>query len=215
MEKFDLYKDIQTRTGGDIYVGIVGPVRTGKSTFVRKFVEHMVLPELKDREYDRAKDEMPASASGKTVTTVEPKFVPRTAVKVELGDGTDMRIRLVDCVGFLVPGAEGAEENGVPRMVKTPWQDQPLPFREAAKIGTQKVITDHATIGIVVTTDGSFGDLPRSSFMEAEKEAISQLQKIGKPFLVIVNSSNPHGEDAKTTAEYLLRTYGVTCMTLN
>ena len=215
MEKFDLYKDIQTRTGGDIYVGIVGPVRTGKSTFVRKFVEHMVLPELKDQEYDRAKDEMPASASGKTVTTVEPKFVPRTAVKVELGDGTDMRIRLVDCVGFLVPGAEGAEENGVPRMVKTPWQDQPLPFREAAKIGTQKVITDHATIGIVVTTDGSFGELPRSSFMEAEKEAITQLQKIGKPFLVIVNSSKPHGEDAKTTAEYLLRTYGVTCMILN
>lgn len=215
MEKFDLYKDIQMRTGGEIYVGIVGPVRTGKSTFVRKFVEHLVLPELEDQERARAKDEMPASASGRTVTTVEPKFIPRDSAQIEVGDGTVMKVRLVDCVGFLVPGAEGTEENGVSRMVKTPWQEQPVPFPDAARMGTQKVIADHATIGIVVTTDGSFGELPRSSFLEAEKEAITQLQQIGKPFLVIVNSAKPYGEDAKTTAEYLRTTYGVYCMILN
>lgn len=215
MEKFDLYKDIQTRTGGEIYVGIVGPVRTGKSTFVRKVVEHMVLPELKDQEYDRARDEMPASASGKTVTTVEPKFIPREAARIEIGDGTSMNLRFVDCVGFLVPGAEGTEENGVTRMVKTPWQEQPMAFGEAAKIGTQKVITDHATIGIVITTDGSFGELPRNSFLDAEKEAITQLRQIGKPFLVVVNSARPYSDEARMTAEYLNSTYGVTSMILN
>lgn len=215
MEKFDLYKDIQTRTGGDIYVGIVGPVRTGKSTFVRKAVEQMVLPYLEGREQDRAKDELPASASGKTVTTVEPKFIPREAAQIEIGDGTVMKLRFVDCVGFLVPGAEGTEENGSARMVKTPWQEQPMPFAEAAATGTRKVITDHATVSIVVTTDGSFGELPRSSFQEAEKEAITQLRQIGKPFLVIVNSAKPYGEEARQTAEYLKRTYGVTAMILN
>ncbi|MFR8547595.1 MAG: stage IV sporulation protein A [Lachnospiraceae bacterium] len=215
MEKFNLYKDIQMRTGGEIYVGIVGPVRTGKSTFVRKFVEQLVLPELSAQERDRTKDEMPASASGKTVTTVEPKFIPRRAAQIEIGDGTVMQVRLVDCVGFLVPGAEGAEENGMPRMVKTPWQEEELPFSEAARIGTQKVITDHATIGIVMTTDGSFGDLPRSSFLEAEKEAITQLSRLGKPFLVIVNSAKPYGEEAKSAAEFIRNTYGVSCLTMN
>ena len=215
MEKFDLYKDIQMRTGGEIYVGIVGPVRTGKSTFVRKFVEHLVLPELKDNARRQAQDEMPSSASGRMVTTVEPKFIPRTAASIEVGDGTVMKVRLVDCVGFLVPGAEGTQENGVARMVKTPWQEAPIPFQEAAKTGTQKVISDHATIGIVVTTDGSFGELGRSSFLEAEKEAILQLKQLGKPFLVIVNSSRPYSEEAKTTAEYLKKTYGVSCMILN
>lgn len=215
MEKFDLYKDIQMRTGGEIYVGIVGPVRTGKSTFVRKFVEHLVLPELEDHARDQAKDEMPASASGRTVTTVEPKFIPRRAASIEVGDGTVMKVRLVDCVGFLVPGAEGAQENGQARMVKTPWQEEPMPFGEAARIGTQKVITDHATIGIVVTTDGSFGELPRSSFLDAEKEAIMQLRQLGKPFLVVVNSAKPYSEEAKLTAEYLRKTYGVFCMILN
>lgn len=215
MEKFNLYKDIQMRTGGEIYVGIVGPVRTGKSTFVRKFVEGLVLPQLEDQERDRARDEMPASASGKTVTTVEPKFIPREAARIEVGDGSVMKVRLVDCVGFLVPGAEGTEENGASRMVKTPWQEEPVPFKEAARMGTQKVITDHATIGIVITTDGSFGELPRSSFLEAEKEAITQLQKIGKPFLVIVNSAKPYSDPAKEAAEYIRTTYGVASMPLN
>lgn len=215
MEKFDLYKDIQVRTGGEIYVGVVGPVRTGKSTFVRKFVEHLVLSELEDQERGRAQDEMPASASGKTVTTVEPKFIPRDAAKIEVGDGTMMNVRLVDCVGFLVPGAEGTEEDGVARMVKTPWQEQPVTFRDAARMGTQKVITDHATVGVVVTTDGSFGEIPRNSFLDAEKEAIIQLQQIGKPFLVIVNSARPYSEEARSTAEYLKTTYGVNSMILN
>ena len=215
MEKFDLYKDIQMRTGGEIYVGIVGPVRTGKSTFARKFVEHLVLPELNDHARKQAQDEMPASASGKTVTTVEPKFIPRTAASIEIEDGTVMQVRLVDCVGFLVPGAEGTSEDGNVRMVKTPWSEDALPFPEAARIGTQKVIRDHATIGIVITTDGSFGELPRSSFLEAEKEAILQLKQIGKPFLVIVNSAKPYSDAAKETAEYLRKMYGVFCMILN
>lgn len=215
MEKFNLYKDIQMRTGGEIYVGIVGPVRTGKSTFVRKFVEQFVLPKLEEQERDRAKDEMPASASGKTVTTVEPKFIPRKAVKIEVGDGTSMQIRLIDCVGFLVPGAEGTKENGTDRMVKTPWQETPLPFGEAARIGTQKVITDHATIGIVITTDGSFGELPRNSFLEAEKEAIMQLKQLGKPFLVIVNSAKPFNEEARNAAEEIRNAYGVSCLVMN
>lgn len=215
MEKFDLYKDIQQRTGGEIYAGIVGPVRTGKSTFARKFVEHLVLPELEDAERDMTKDAMPSSASGRTVTTVEPKFIPRDAVSVEVGDGTVMKVRIVDCVGFPVPGVEGMEENGAPRLVKTPWMEQPVPFQEAARIGTQKVIRDHATIGIVVTTDGSFGDLPRGSFLDAEREAILELQKIGKPFLVIVNSAKPYSEDAKAAADTLRQTYGVVPMILN
>lgn len=215
MEKYNLYKDIQTRTGGEIYAGVVGPVRTGKSTFVRKFVEHLVLPELEDQEQARTRDEMPASASGRTVTTVEPKFIPRTAAEIKINDGTVMKVRLVDCVGYLVPGAEGADEDGSARMVYTPWQKEPVPFREAARMGTQKVITDHATIGIVVTTDGSFGELPRNSFLDAEKETILQLQKIGKPFLVIVNSAKPFSEDAASAAAYIRSTYGASALILN
>ena len=201
MEKFDLYKDIQSRTGGEIYAGIVGPVRTGKSAFARKFVEHLVLPELSEQERAITKDTMPSSASGRTVTTVEPKFIPRSAVEIAAGDGTVMRVRVVDCVGFLVPGAEGTEENQMPRMVKTPWLETPVPFQEAARI--------------VITTDGSFGELPRSSFLEAEKETITELQKIGKPFLVIVNSAEPSGEAALDTAQYLKEQYHVTPMILN
>ena len=215
MEKFDLYKDIQGRTGGEIYAGIVGPVRTGKSTFARKFVEFLVLPELTDAERAMTRDAMPSSASGRMVTTVEPKFIPREAVSVPVGDGTDMKVRMVDCVGFLVPGAEGVEENGLPRMVQTPWQEQPVPFPDAARLGTQKVIREHATIALIVTTDGSFGELPRTAFVEAEREAITELQRIGKPFLVIVNSAQPSGAGAKATAAYLQQTYGITSMLLN
>lgn len=215
MEKFDLYKDIQMRTGGEIYVGIVGPVRTGKSTFVRKFVENMVLPELQDHQRSLANDEMPSSASGRMVTTVEPKFIPRETAQIEVGDGTIMKVRLVDCVGFMVPGAEGAEIDGQPRMVRTPWQETPMKFTDAARLGTQKVISDHATIGIVITTDGSFGDLPRSSFLDAERETIMHLKKIGKPFLVLVNSAKPFGQEARNVAEYISKNYGVYCMIQN
>ena len=215
MEKFDLYKDIQMRTGGEIYVGIVGPVRTGKSTFVRKFVEHLVLPGLQDQQLALAQDEMPASASGKMVTTVEPKFIPREAAQIDIGDGSVMKVRLVDCVGFMVPGAEGAEADGQPRLVRTPWQETPMKFSDAARVGTQKVISDHATIGIVITTDGSFGELPRSSFLEAERETIAQLKKLGKPFLVIVNSAKPYSPEAQSAAEYITQNYGVFCMIQN
>ncbi|MCD8336865.1 MAG: stage IV sporulation protein A, partial [Lachnospiraceae bacterium] len=215
MEKFDLYRDIRMRTNGEIYVGIVGPVRTGKSTFARKFVEQLVLPELGEHDRAAARDEMPASASGKMVTTVEPKFIPKEAVRVPAGDGNPMAIRLVDCVGFPVPGAEGMEEDGKPRMVKTPWQEQPVPFAEAARMGTQKVICEHATVGLVITTDGSFGDLPRESFLEAEKETILKLKKLGKPFVVIVNSSAPLAQTAKDTVSRISTDYGVRAMLLN
>ncbi|MCD7746182.1 MAG: stage IV sporulation protein A [Lachnospiraceae bacterium] len=209
MEKFDLYKDIRTRTNGEIYVGIVGPVRTGKSTFARKFVEQLVLPVLEEPALSAARDEMPSSASGRLVTTVEPKFIPRRAVPVPVGDGSTMAVRLVDCVGFLVPGAEGVEEDGKPRMVKTPWSEQPVPFAEAARVGTQKVIKDHATVALVVTTDGSFGELPRESFLEAEKTAIQKLQQIGKPFFVILNSARPFSEEARAAAAQIASAYGV------
>ncbi|MCD7957925.1 MAG: stage IV sporulation protein A [Lachnospiraceae bacterium] len=215
MEKFDLYTDIRTRTNGEIYIGVVGPVRTGKSTFVRKFMEQMVLPSIDEAEGKPLRDELPASASGKTVTTVEPKFVPKKAFPVEIGDGSAMKIRLVDCVGFLVPGAEGASEGGKDRMVKTPWDPNPVPFEEAARIGTKKVITDHATVGLVVTTDGSFGDLPRESFYEAEKETIELLRKMGKPFLVIVNSSRPYSREAEAVSKQIAQSHGVHTMILD
>ncbi|MDD6615003.1 MAG: stage IV sporulation protein A [Lachnospiraceae bacterium] len=215
MEKFDLYRDIQARTGGEIYVGIVGPVRTGKSTFIRKFMEQLVLPVLPEQERERATDELPASATGKIVTTVEPKFIPREAVTVPVGEGAEMRIRMVDCVGFPVPGAEGMEENGAPRMVHTPWSETPMSFQEAARTGTRKVIHEHATVGIVITTDGSFGDLPRQSFLKAEKETIEELQAIGKPFLLLINSASPEGKEAKETAAYMKNTYGRKSLVLN
>ncbi|MCD7764906.1 MAG: stage IV sporulation protein A [Lachnospiraceae bacterium] len=209
MEKFDLYRDIRTRTNGEIYVGIVGPVRTGKSTFARKFIEQIVLPVLEEPVRSAARDEMPASGSGKTITTVEPKFIPQKAVSLPLSDGSTMSVRLVDCVGFPVPGAEGTMEDGNPRMVKTPWKKEPVPLSEAAKIGTEKVITDHATIGLVITADGSFGDIPGEQFQEAEKQTITQLQKLGKPFVVIVNSARPDSAAAQSAAERIAASYGV------
>ncbi|MCD8105204.1 MAG: stage IV sporulation protein A [Lachnospiraceae bacterium] len=215
METFDLYRDIRTRTNGEIYIGVVGPVRTGKSTFVRKFAEQVVLPSMDEQAQKAARDELPASASGKMVTTVEPKFIPKKAVSIPVGDESSMAVRLVDCVGFLVPGVEGTVEDGKARMVKTPWSQNPVPFEEAARMGTQKVITDHATVGLVITTDGSFGDLPRESFLDAEKEAIDQLRQIGKPFLVILNSARPRSEEAKAVSEKISAAYGVHAVTLN
>jgi stage IV sporulation protein A len=215
MEKFDLYRDIQARTGGEIYVGVVGPVRTGKSTFVRAFMEQLVLPKLPEAERARATDELPASAAGRMVTTAEPKFIPREAVAIEAGNGMEVKIRLVDCVGFPVAGAEGMEENGVPRLVHTPWSDHPVSFQEAARTGTRKVISDHATVGIVITTDGSFGELARQEFAAAERETIEELQTIGKPFLILINSADPYGKAASDAAEYIRETYGKESMALD
>ena len=191
MEKIDIIKSISQRTGGDIYLGVVGAVRVGKSTFIKKFIENLVVPNIQD-EYERKRclDEIPQTAQGKTIMTIEPKFVPSNAAKINIEDFT-ANIRLVDCVGYVVNAAKGYEdEEGNPRMVKTPWYDEEIPFVEAAEIGTEKVIRDHSTIGIVVTTDGSFGDIPRSSYLEAESEVISELKEIGKPFLVLLNSAH-------------------------
>ena len=171
MPEASIYKDIAERTGGDIYVGVVGPVRTGKSTFIKKFMEAAVLPNIRN-EYDRSRttDEMPQSASGKTVMTTEPKFIPDEAVKITVGDETELRVKMIDCVGFVVPEALGQTENGQVRMVRTPWSEAPVPFKEAAEIGTKKVIREHSTIGILVTTDGTIGDLPRDCYLDAEEQ---------------------------------------------
>ena len=175
MTDTSIYKDISARTGGDIYVGVVGPVRTGKSTFIRKFMETLVLPNIKEEyEEKRARDEMPQSAAGKTVMTTEPKFVPDEAVSVVLGGTSEMKVKMVDCVGYIVPEAMGHIENGSPRMVMTPWNEQPIPFGEAAELGTRKVINDHSTIGVLVTTDGTVGEISRNSYVEAEERVAKE-----------------------------------------
>ena len=172
-KEYDLYKDIQLRCGGEIYIGVVGPVRTGKSTFIKRFMDLMVLPNMTESyEKERAKDELPQSAGGKTITTTEPKFIPKEAARLTLGDGIEARVRLIDCVGYMVDGASGHMENETERMVKTPWSVQEIPFTQAAEIGTRKVINDHSTIGIVITCDGSFGDIPRESYLGAEERTI-------------------------------------------
>lgn len=215
MEEFNLYKDIQARTKGEIFIGVVGPVRTGKSTFIRRFMELMVLPALKENDKAIATDEMPTSGKGRTITTVEPKFIPKEAAKLSLSEDVDVRMRLIDCVGYMVKGAAGMDDNEKVRMVKTPWSEKEIPFTQAAEIGTRKVIRDHATIGLVVTCDGTFGEIPRENFLEPEKRAITELKNIGKPFLVLVNSERPYGEEAKQAASYIFDTYGVTAMPVN
>lgn len=211
-----IYSDISTRTGGDIYIGVVGPVRTGKSTLIKKFTEALILPNIdSDSMRERAKDEMPQSASGKTVMTTEPKFVPETAVSIPLDEGAECRIKLIDCVGYIVPGAMGLIEDGQPRMVMTPWSESPLPFEAAAETGTRKVIEEHSTIGIVVTTDGSIGEIPRESYIEAEKRVVSELKAISKPFVVVLNSAAPHSAQAQTLASELENEYDVPVLALN
>ncbi len=193
MEKFDIYKDIAERTGGDIYIGVVGPVRTGKSTFIKRFMDLLVLPNIANTyTRERAKDELPQSASGRTIMTTEPKFVPNEAVEISLGDNTDFRVRMIDCVGYLVPEAEGHMDGETPRMVHTPWSEEPMPFLEAAEMGTKKVITDHSTIGMVVTTDGSVTDIPRENYEDAEERVIAELKEIGKPFIILLNTATPY-----------------------
>jgi stage IV sporulation protein A len=213
---YDLYKDIQLRTGGEIYLGVVGPVRTGKSTFIKRFMNLLVLPYLEDEhEKERAQDEMPQSAGGKTITTTEPKFIPKEAAHIRLGTDIDVDVRLIDCVGYMVEGATGHMENDEERMVKTPWSVEEIPFTKAAEIGTRKVIRDHSTIGLVVSCDGSFGELPRESFVEAEERTIRELQALGKPFVVLLNSAKPYAEETRQLADDISAKYTVTVMPVN
>ena len=216
MEVFNIYKDIQARTNGEIYLGIVGPVRTGKSTFIKRFMDLLVLPKMENEHArERTRDELPQSASGKTIMTTEPKFVPKDAAEISLLDDVKVRVRLIDCVGYMVDGAGGHMENNEERKVKTPWFEYEIPFTKAASIGTQKVIHDHATIGIVITTDGSICDLERENYMAAEEKTIRELQSIGKPFVVLVNSRKPYGPEAKQVAKEIQEKYHVSTMTVN
>lgn len=209
MEKIDIIKGISTRTGGDIYLGVVGAVRTGKSTFIKKVIENLVVPNIEDEyEKKRALDEIPQSAQGKTIMTTEPKFVPSQAASIKI-DEIETKIRLVDCVGYVIPNAKGYEDENGPRMVKTPWYDEQIPFVEAAEIGTEKVIKDHSTIGIVVTTDGSIGELNRNDYVEAEERVVSELKEIGKPFIVVLNSTHPMLPETERLSEKLSESYGV------
>ncbi len=214
--EFDLYSDIQKRTNGEIYIGVLGPVRTGKSTFIKRFMDEMVLPNMEDENARmRAKDELPQSAGGRTITTTEPKFIPSEAALVTLEDGVATKVRLIDCVGYMVDGAAGHMEEDTERMVRTPWFDYEIPFTNAAEIGTDKVMNDHSTIGLVVTTDGSIGDIPRENYLEAEEKTILALQRLRKPFLVLVNSQKPYSEDAAAVTDFLRQKYGVSAMPVN
>ena len=216
MKKMSLYEDIAKRTGGNIYIGLTGPVRVGKSTFVKRFMEQLVLPEIQD-EYrrERAKDELPQCGSGRTIMTAEPKFVPEEAVEIMPDDNAALSVRLIDCVGYIVPGAVGATENGTPRMVTTPWFDHEIPMTEAAEVGTKKVMEEHCTVGLVMTTDGTVTDIPREDYQDAERRAISDMKKTGKPFLILVNSSQPEGTEAKELASRLEQEFGVRALTIN
>ena len=211
-----IYQDMAARTGGSIYIGVVGPVRTGKSTFIKRFMETQVLPHI-DNAYrrDRAQDELPQSGSGRTIMTAEPKFVPEEAVCIRLEDDVTFSVRLIDCVGYMVPGAMGQFEDLSPRMVMTPWYDHEIPMTEAAEIGTRKVITDHSTVGIVITTDGTITDIPREDYLEAEERVIRELQEIGKPFLVLLNSADPRGSRAASIAAEIGEKFGVSCLPVN
>ena len=215
MEKIEIIKSITERTGGDLYLGVVGAVRTGKSTFIKKFIENLVVPNIEDEyERKRALDEIPQSAQGKTIMTTEPKFVPSNAATIKVDDFS-ASVRLVDCVGYVIPGAKGYEDEMGPRMVKTPWYDEEIPFIEAAEIGTEKVIKDHSSIGIVVTTDGSIGEIGRSSYIEAEERIVNELKEIGKPFIVLLNSTHPMLPETERMAEGLSDSYGVPVMPLS
>ncbi len=216
MEKFDIYKDIAKRTNGDIYIGVVGPVRTGKSAFITKLMDLMVTPNILNKNKRQiAIDEMPQSGEGKTITTTEPKFVPSEAVKISINKKAQAKVRLIDCVGFMVDGAIGDSENGVPRLVKTPWKDEPMPFEEAASYGTEKVISSHSTVGVLVTTDGSFSNIPRQNYETAEEKAVNKLKECNKPFVIVLNTTNPSSEDAKRLQAEISNKYGVKVLCLN
>ena len=221
MSDNSIYSDIAKRTGGDIYIGVVGPVRTGKSTFIKKFLETAVLPNI-ENEYDRQRteDECPQSAGGKTIMTTEPKFIPDDSVKINLPKNTELNVKMIDCVGYMVEGALGGEEEGAQRMVMTPWSDKEMPFEEAAELGTKKVIGEHSTIGILVTTDGSFTDLPRDSYIPAEERVVEELRALNKPFAIVLNSKNPSSESSISLASQLEAKYSapvalVSCIDLD
>lgn len=215
MEKIEIIKSITERTGGDIYLGVVGAVRTGKSTFIKKVIENLVVPNIED-EYERKRclDEIPQSAQGKTIMTTEPKFVPSNAATIQIED-FKANVRLIDCVGYVIPEAKGYEDENGPRRVRTPWYDEEIPFIEAAEIGTEKVIKDHSTIGIVVTTDGSIGEISRGSYIEAEQRVVSELKEIGKPFIVVLNSVHPMLPETENLADDLRASYGVPVMPIS
>ncbi|CAB1249091.1 MAG: stage IV sporulation protein A [Oscillospiraceae bacterium] len=216
MEERNLYDDIAQRTNGDIYIGVVGPVRTGKSTFIKKFMDTIVIPNIQEKaKKDRAVDELPQSAGGRTIMTTEPKFIPEQAVRIQIDQSAAFSVRMIDCVGYIVPSALGYIENDVPRMVMTPWYEDPIPFNMAAEIGTKKVITEHSTIGLVVTTDGSISDLPREEYEEAEERVIKELKEIKKPFIVLLNSVDPSSEETKAMASQLEQKYKVAVLPVN
>ena len=216
MQNTSIYHDIATRTGGDIYLGLVGPVRTGKSTFIKRFMETLVIPNIEDvYARERAKDELPQSGSGRTIMTAEPKFVPEDAVNVTLDGGVSFSVRLIDCVGYMVDGASGQFEDGAERMVATPWFDEEVPMSRAAEEGTRRVITDHSTIGVVMTTDGSVCGIERESYVPAEERVVGELREIGKPFVLVLNSADPSGEAAQELRAELADKYGVACVCVN
>ena len=216
MNQFDVYSDIKARTRGEIYVGVVGPVRTGKSTFIKRFMELMVLPGMEDAHArERTRDELPQSSAGKTIMTTEPKFIPKEAAQISLEDGIDVKVRLIDCVGFMVEGAAGHIENDRERLVRTPWFEEEIPFTQAAELGTRKVIADHSTIGLVVTTDGSIGEIKRSHYLPAEEKTVKELKNLGKPFLILLNSTRPYSEETKGLAAQMEEKYGVQVVPVN
>ncbi|UOE75185.1 stage IV sporulation protein A [Parageobacillus thermoglucosidasius] len=216
MEKVDIFKDIAERTGGDIYLGVVGAVRTGKSTFIKRFMELVVIPNIQNEaDKARAQDELPQSAAGKTIMTTEPKFVPNQAVTVKVDEGLEVNIRLVDCVGYAVPGAKGYEDENGPRMIHTPWYEEPIPFHEAAEIGTRKVIQEHSTIGVVITTDGTISEIPRQDYIEAEERVIHELKEVGKPFIMIVNTVRPHHPDTEVLRRELAEKYDIPVLAMS
>ncbi|MDD5979669.1 MAG: 50S ribosome-binding GTPase, partial [bacterium] len=209
MEKQEIIKDIALRTGGDIYLGVVGAVRTGKSTFIKKVLENLIIPNIDDEfERKRALDETPQSSGGKTIMTIEPKFVPNNVAKVKIDD-LECNMRLVDCVGYVIKNAKGYEDENGPRMVKTPWFNDEIPFVEAAEVGTEKVIKDHSTIGIIMTTDGSIGEFTRNDYVEAEERVVKELKEYHKPFIVVLNTKNPNSVDTRNLASNLKESYGV------
>lgn len=216
MEGTNIYQDIAARNNGDVYIGVVGPVRTGKSTFIKKFMDTLVIPNMTNvYQAERTRDELPQSAAGRTIMTTEPKFIPNEAVEISPGDNAKMRVRMIDCVGYIVDDSIGYNENGEPRMVNTPWFEQPIPFNDAAEIGTKKVINDHSTIGLLVTTDGSFSEIPRESYTEAEARVVAELKAINKPFIILLNSAEPKSENAQRLARELETAYGVATAAVN
>ncbi|MDP4153003.1 MAG: stage IV sporulation protein A [Bacillota bacterium] len=216
MDKYNIYADIARRTQGDIYIGLAGPVRTGKSTFIKRFMESLVLPNIEDAaKKERAHDELPQSAAGRTIMTTEPKFIPNEAVEVKLDDNARFKVRLIDCVGYVVPAALGYIEGEGPRMVHTPWDEESMPFDRAAEIGTKKVITEHSTIGLVVTTDGSIGEIPRSAYVDAEARVIGELKAIDKPFITLLNTTKPNAPETEQLRDEMEEQYGVPVLPVN